>query len=159
MGTKFPSTGTGPDHMVFEEGVTLEAGAVARTATGIAAATEWEVIPDCTAVVAIFETISTAEGGLDFGVLVGDTFDIVVQTLIAGQWIDVVAFTQILGNDADKDQVHVAKIMSQTAEAMFEDAVLAGGNVRHLLGTQWRARWTLGAAGTMTFTLKIQPIK
>lgn len=159
MGNKFPSQGTDTDHMVHEEGVTLEAGAVARVATGIGAATEWEVMPDCTGVMAVFETISTAAGGLDFGALVGDTFDIVVQTLIAGQWIDVVAFTQILGNDADKDQVHVAKIMSQTAEAMFEDAVLAAGNVRHLLGSQWRARWTLGAAGTMTFTVMIQPIK
>lgn len=138
-----------PEHQVYEDGKTLHASAE-ETATGTG--TVEAVLPNCRAVQCILETTA-------IGTLVGDTFDCIVQTYIGDTWVDVCAFTQLLGNDADAAQVHYGKITAALAEAMFEDnAALAAGAIRNLIGTKWRCRWVFGAAGAYTFSVKIQPM-
>ena len=92
---------------------------------------------------------------------VGDTLNLFVQTLIGGQWVDVVHFTEILGNGSTKR--FFAKIDASLAEAMFENAsALAAGSVRNLIGDQWRARYVIvdagGANASFTFTLAAMPV-
>lgn len=153
MPPKFPSSY--PEHQVFEDGVTLAALA-ARDASGNTQA-DFKVIPDCSAVLAQL-TLTTGATGDAL-----DLLDVYLQTYIAGQWVDVGHFTQIIGTDAN-DQ-YFAKIHKQIATAEFEIGTALGATgIRHLLGTRWAARWTVvdgGGAGTFTWTfgLKIQPIK
>ena len=91
---------------------------------------------------------------------VGDTLDVKVQTMIDGtNWVDVVHFTQVLGNGGAKR--FVAKIMASTAEALFADAVIAAGTVRHLLGDEWRINYVQVDAdsnASFVFTVKACPM-
>ena len=138
-----------PEHQVWEDWELLHVlGAETVTGNGAVEAT----LPDCQAVVCMLETTA-------FGTLVGDTFDCVVQTYFDGAWIDVCAFTQLLGNDADKAQIHIGKVTAALAEVMSEDVALAAAAVRNLIGQKWRCRWVMAAAGTYTFTVKICPMK
>ncbi len=84
-----------------------------------------------------------------------DTLDVVVQTKIDGtNWVDVCWFTQVLGNGGALR--HVAKIMANTAEAMFLNVALTAGNVRHLLGDEWRVRYVQVDADTdASFTFSV----
>lgn len=88
---------------------------------------------------------------------VDDTLDVFVQTKIGSEWVDVVHFTQILGNGGAKR--YYAKISATEPQAMFEDgSALAAAAIRHLCGEQFRARWTITDAGadnaSFTFSLK-----
>lgn len=86
-----------------------------------------------------------------------DTFDAYVQTTLDGtNWIDVVHFTQVLGNGGAKR--FVAKISSELAESMFSTATaLSAGSIRHIVGDQFRAYWAITDASTadasFTFSL------
>jgi len=87
----------------------------------------------------------------------GDTLDVTVQaTIDRTNWIDVVHFTQILGNGADS-LLYVAKIAGGLAETMFETvagAALSAGSVRHVLGVSYRVKWVIVDAdldATFTF--------
>lgn len=87
---------------------------------------------------------------------VGDTLDVKIQTKLDGtNWVDVVAFTQCLGNGGAKR--HVAKIMCSTAQAMFETGTaLTAGNVRHLIGDEWRVVSTIvDANANASFTFGV----
>ena len=88
---------------------------------------------------------------------VDDTLDAFIQTTIDGtNWIDVVAFTQVLGNGGAKR--HVAKILRSEPQAMFEaSATLAAGSIRHILGKRYRARWVITDAGAdnASFTFSV----
>jgi hypothetical protein len=91
----------------------------------------------------------------------GDTLDVTVQTLIDGtNWVDVVHFTQCLGNGGAKR--YFAKIAAGLAENMFENgAALAAGSVRHLLGDSWRLKYVQVDAdtdGTFTFSVYAMPM-
>lgn len=90
----------------------------------------------------------------------GDTLDVKVQTKLDGtNWIDVVHFTQCVGDGGAKR--HVAKIMADTAQAMFADgAALGAGNIRHLLGDEWRVNYVQvdAAADTASFTFSVTAI-
>ena len=79
----------------------------------------------------------------------GDTLDVFVQTSVDGvNWIDIVHFTQVLGNGGAKR--HVAKILRDVAEAMFEaGTALAAGAVRNIFGTKFRVRWTIADVATL----------
>lgn len=87
-----------------------------------------------------------------------DTLDVKVQTTLGGAyWVDVVHFTQVLGNGGALK--HVAKILAGAAESMFADAVLAAGSVRNLLGDQWRVTWTtVDADADASFTFSVTAI-
>lgn len=87
----------------------------------------------------------------------GDTLDVTVQTLIGAQWIDVVRFTQVLGNGGAK--CHVMKIALDQAQATFENATsLTAGTLRNLFGDQWRAKWTVASASAPLFTFTVNAI-
>ena len=89
---------------------------------------------------------------------VDDTLDVYVQTLIDGtNWIDVVHFTQVLGNGGAKR--YIAKISASLALTEFEvGTALGAAAVRNLIGSQWRARWAITDAdddnASFTFSVK-----
>jgi hypothetical protein len=131
-----------------DEAVVLAASA-ARTATGTGDGAR--IRRPVSAVVAILEVTNAHSGS-------GDTLDVVVQTRVGSTWLDVVAFTQVLGNGSDTLQ-HVAKVSGNEPQAMYSTAsALAAGNVRHVLGDEWRAKWTIGGTGTFTFAVTIAPV-
>jgi len=84
----------------------------------------------------------------------GDTLDVYVQTkLDASDWTDVVHFTQVLGNGGAVR--HIARVSAGLAQTMFAvSAALTAGNVRHLLGDEWRVRWVV-SGGTAEFTFSV----
>jgi len=88
---------------------------------------------------------------------VGDLLDVYVQTKIDGtNWLDVVHFTQCLGNGGTKR--YVSKIVAGAACAEFENgSALGAAGKRDLLGDEWRARWTVVDAGTddASFTFSV----
>lgn len=91
----------------------------------------------------------------------GDTLDVKIQTRLDGtNWVDVVSFTQCLGNGGAKR--HFAKIDAGIAQAMFENgAALAAGNVRNLVGEVWRVVHTQVDAdsdGTFSFSVTACPM-
>lgn len=87
----------------------------------------------------------------------GDTLDVYVQTTLDGtNWVDVVHFTQVLGNGGVKR--FFAKISKDVAETMFENATALGAAaVRNIFGHQWRARWAVTDATTddASFTFSV----
>lgn len=91
---------------------------------------------------------------------VGDTLDVYVQTKLDGtNWVDVVHFTQILGNGSTKRVF--AKIEPPTAMTAFENGTALGAAaVRALFGTQWRCRWVVvdgNANASFTFSVVAIP--
>ena len=78
---------------------------------------------------------------------VQDLLDVYVQTLLDGtNWTDVVHFPTVLGNGGAVR--YIEKIEAQTSQAGFKvTTALAAGNVRHLLGDEWRVRWDLTESG------------
>ena len=153
MGSKFRSTGKLTDHMVYEETRILEAGTVARLITANGGVTA--SLPDCRAVLCVLNISDIQDNALDL-------LDVYVQTFVGGAWVDVCAFPQIPGNDADSAQLHVGKITADLAQAMIEDIdALAESAIRNFIGTAWRCRWTItdgGGAHSFTFSVKIQPM-
>jgi hypothetical protein len=91
---------------------------------------------------------------------VGDTLDAGIQTRIGNDWVTICSFTQCLGNGGDK--VHVGKVLSGTAQAMFEiDAALTAGNVRHICGDEYRVAWIIADAdadASFTFSVTATPL-
>lgn len=90
-----------------------------------------------------------------------DTLDVYVQTTLDGtNYIDVVHFTQCLGNGGAKR--HIGKVLAGAAETMFDgSAALAAGSVRALLGDSWRVKYTQVDAdedGTFTFAVYAMPM-
>jgi hypothetical protein len=90
----------------------------------------------------------------------GDLLDVKVQTMLDGtNWVDVAYFTQVLGNGGAKR--FVAKLVAGVAEAYFADAVLTAGNIRNLLGDEWRINYIQvdgDSDATFTFTVKACPM-
>ncbi len=87
----------------------------------------------------------------------GDTLDVFVQTMIDGtNWVDVVAFTQVVGNGGTKR--HIAKVSADAAQAMFENgSALSAGSVRNLVGDEWRVRFAIAdvSADDASFTFSV----
>ena len=91
---------------------------------------------------------------------VTDTLDVSIQAFVGGQWVDVVHFTQVLGNGGAKR--YFAKINATAAVTMFENATaLAAGSVRDLVSTRYRVRYVQVDANSnaaFTFTVKATPL-
>ena len=89
-----------------------------------------------------------------------DTLDVKVQTMLDGtNWVDVCYFTQVLGDGGAKK--HVAKIAAGVAQAMFSDTALTAGNVRNLLGDEYRVNYVQADADSdaeFTFTVTACPM-
>lgn len=79
---------------------------------------------------------------------VGDTLDVYVQTTIDGtNWVDIVHFTQVLGNGGAKR--FFSKISASLALTEFENATALGAAaVRHIVGDRYRVRWAITDAST-----------
>lgn len=90
----------------------------------------------------------------------GDTLDVKVQTYIAGLWVDVAYFAQMLGNGGTKR--FAAKLMHQTAFSIGDIAsALTAGNIRHLIGDSWRVNYVTvdaNANGGFSFVVYAIPI-
>ena len=85
-----------------------------------------------------------------------DTLDVTIQTKIDGtNWVDVAYFTRLLGNGGTKR--YVAKIEAGTAQAEFENGTaLLAGNVRNLIGDEWRVRYAQDDGATdASFTFSV----
>lgn len=85
-----------------------------------------------------------------------DTLDCFIQVMIDdANWIDVVHFTQVLGNGGAKR--HVAKVVAGGALSTFEVAsALAAGAERAILSDKLRARWVIvGGVGDGSFTFSV----
>src|SRR3990167_1358383 len=126
------------------EATTLAASA-ARTADGNTQATPIR-LPLASAIVFVFDQTLA-------GSAVDDTCDVFVQTKIDGaNWVDVVHFTQRLGNGTDALR-SVAKIRASAAMTEFENATALGAAaVRDLIGDEWAVRWVIvTGAGTHSF--------
>lgn len=82
-----------------------------------------------------------------------DTLDVFVQSFVDGEWVDVIHYTQVLGDGGAKR--FFAKICGDEPQAMFENAsALAAGSVRHLLSGQYRVRWVIAGTGSFTFSVR-----
>ena len=127
-----------------------DSGAETETGTGSAI-----LLPYCEAIAFTIDVTAAATE-------VGDLLDATIQTTINGvDWIDVVAFTQVLGNGGAK--TYVAKLNASIAEDDFETAAaLAAGSVRNLMGDTWRASWAITDAGddnaSFTFSVVAMPM-
>jgi len=91
-----------------------------------------------------------------------DTLDVKVQTKIDGtNWVDVAAFTQILGDGANA-QRYTMKIVAGAAQAILTTtATLAADAVQHILGDEWRVRWLItdvDVDATFTFGVTAMPM-
>jgi hypothetical protein len=145
---RFLSDLPGKGHQVYEAGVTLEAGTVARVATGNGESFE---MPTALGIAGILQTTALAT-------LVGDTCDVYVQTYVGDVWTDVIRFTRLLGNGTDA-QVHIGKLCPGFAETMYDNsAALAESAIRDIAGLLWRARWVIAGTGSFTFSVKVQPV-
>ena len=84
-----------------------------------------------------------------------DTLNVTVQTLIDGtNWVDVCAFTEVLGNGGALR--HVAKVTASAAVTMFVNADLAAGNIRNILADQYRVKYAQAdgdSNGSFTFSV------
>lgn len=124
----------------------LASGAITSTSAGTAAI-RLPLAPNAV-VVMLDVTVAATE--------VDDTLDFFIQTKMAGTWIDVIHFTQVLGNGGAKR--FVAKLISATAEAEFETAAALGaGSIRSIIGDEWRTRYDIvdPGAGAVSFTVEV----
>ena len=130
----------------------LASTTVTADSTGTTAVRLLDRIPNVQGIVFVLD-VTDADTNVD------DTLDVFVQTKCDGtNWVDVVAFTQLLGNGSDTVR-HVGKILASAATTMFENATaLTAGNVRHLFGEEWRVRYDFtdgGGAGTAQFVISV----
>jgi hypothetical protein len=88
----------------------------------------------------------------------GDTLDVYVQGLItgtpaSGNWLDIVHFTQVLGNGGAKR--FIGKFGGAVAETMYDtSSTLAAGSVKTFAGDYYRCVYTVvdGGAHGQSFT-------
>ena len=121
----------------------------ARTATGTGAD---QVVPGSQVALEAVLDVTAASAAAS------DTLDVFIQAYVGGQWVDIVAFTQVLGNGGVKR--FFAKISATEPQAMFENATaLAAGSVRHLISDSYRARWVIAGTGSFTFSVKANYVR
>jgi hypothetical protein len=156
-----------PEHQVYEDSVILHASATRSTVGGpfypdengaetttAADSQTYQLPSDCRAIIAVLKCS-------DCQSLVGDKLAVVIETLVGGNWIQAIAFTEILGTDLNAIG-QVDKIVASLDEADFVMATgLAAGAKRHIFGEQWRARWGItdgGGTHSFTFQVSLQPM-
>lgn len=87
-----------------------------------------------------------------------DKLDVYIQTRFddgGENWLDVVHFTQNNGDDGATQ--YVSKIVKAIAVTEYEvGTALAETTVRHLMGDEWRVRWTvLDDSGSASYTFSV----
>jgi len=146
----------GKNYSRFEP-VTITASA-ARTATGNGSAVALlEGFKECNGVIFVLDLTNAATDA-------GDTLDVFVQARLDNtpNWVDVVHFTQILGNGSD-NLTYVAKVLTSGANTEFEiGSALGAASVRNLMAYDIRARWAIVDSGdadqTFTFSIWAVPV-
>lgn len=120
--------------------VTLETSS-AKTATGNSTETVLAYAPNAMSIE--FDLTAASSAG-------GDTCDLFIQTKVLSNWVDIVRFTQVLGNGGTKR--YFAKTVVWLGQAEFEDATALGAAaVRHINGLNYRVRWVIAGTGSFTF--------
>lgn len=130
------------------DSVTLQAAAV-KTATGNGTAVRMPgFAQNVTAF--IFELDVTAAA-----TVAADTLDVFVQTKIDGtNWLDVVHFTQVLGDGGAKR--YLLKASSFGNVTGFEAGAALNVNAsRHIVGDDWRVRWVVVNDTGPSFTFSV----
>lgn len=93
---------------------------------------------------------------------VGDTLDVTIKTQVDGtNWLDVVHFTQVLGNGGAK--VYSAKVSATEAQAIYDAtaSLAAGDAATQVIGDIWRITWVIvdaDADASFTFTVTACPM-
>lgn len=135
----------------YNRAVTLLASA-AQTATNTG--TTAVRLPDATAYAFVLDVTNAATDA-------GDTLDVFIQTKLDGtNWVDVVHFTQVLGNGSNTLRF-ISKITGDVATAEFNNATALGAAaVRNLIGDEWRVRFAVVDSGdaNQTFTFSVTAI-
>ena len=91
------------------------------------------------------------------GTAAGDTLDVYIDGQMGdGTWVNIVHFTQILGNGADALKfVAICPRPGSTSEENVTTDVTAGGTPRNFIGDRVRVRYAIvdanGASATFTF--------
>lgn len=92
----------------------------------------------------------------------GDLLDVLVDTSMDGgtTWINIVHYTQLLGNGGAKRETMVISPTGNVGTAPLNTAAdLAAAGVRHVLGSQYRVRYVQVDADSdavFTFTVKMR---
>lgn len=90
----------------------------------------------------------------------GDTLNVYVQTKADGaNWVDIVAFTQVVGDGGAVR--HYGKVTAAVGTAMFETGTaLTAGNVRNFIGDEYRVRYDITDVTTddASFTFSVTAI-
>lgn len=122
------------------------AASAARTATGTGS--EVRTSSETRAIIATLDVTAAATAA-------GDKLDVYIQTIVDGtNWVDVIHFTQVLGNGGTKR--YVDKIGQAQGQNAFEaSASLAAGSARDLFGDAWRCRWDVVDTGAASFTFSV----
>lgn len=93
---------------------------------------------------------------------VGDLLDVYVDTSMDGGtlWINIVHFTQLLGNGGAKRETMAINPRANVGTAPINTAAdLAAAGVRHIIGSQYRVRYQqvdANANAVFTFTVKMR---
>ena len=90
-----------------------------------------------------------------------DTLDVYIQTKLDGtNWVDVVHFTQWLGNGAAAPQRYIAKVTAGGACPHFDPTTaLPATSVRNLMGDDWRVNYVIvDTSGNASFTFSVTAI-
>ena len=88
----------------------------------------------------------------------GDLLLTSVQTSLDGTWIDVVTFTTVLGTTAPRKYLS-DKVQADAVQAQINPAAVLGADlVQHIIGDEWRVRWTIIDNTTPTFTFSVVAI-
>lgn len=91
-----------------------------------------------------------------------DTLDVTIKTKVDGtNWLDVVHFTQVLGNGGAK--IFSAKVAASAAQAIYDAAAAlnAGDAATQVIGDVWRVTWVIvdaDADATFTFAVTACPM-
>lgn len=142
-----------PDKAAHEVATLLASTAVTATSTGTTAVR----LPVAAAYLFVLDLTNAATD-------VGDTLDVFIQTRVddAGgeNWLDIVHFTQILGNGSDTLQ-YVSKVTRDLATAEYEvGTALGAAAVRNIMGDEYRVRYAIVDSGDadQTFTFGVTAI-
>ena len=86
----------------------------------------------------------------------GDTLDVSVEAKFGSTYIEIVHFTQVLGDGGAKRFVAIIKT-EQLAIADYSTATLSAGQIRHFLTETIRAKWAIvdAGGGTQSFTFSV----
>jgi len=84
----------------------------------------------------------------------GDTLDVYIDTLFGtATWINIAHFTQIIGTDADTTSRFCVTVPANMLTTDLVTTDCAAGVARGVVGSQFRARWTMvDADGDGNFT-------